>query len=354
MNIAVTLLLIAVICFGIAELFGRSKHLGRWWMFSLMVGAFFVPGIIAFLFSPQTSERPTKKNDATFWVGVTIFLLFGIIGLIPAFFVGFQAFSIPLAFIILGSYLIQLGRGMVVNRKPKQYFNFQKLNYFTGADKGLDNNFNQIVDELKTSSDMIYYLVENGKQSEPYNFEQIREKRIKANDLIWRIGLDNWVEASQLNEIRNILVFNAPPIPSEYSKPLESTIEDANHAAVKIESFDYKASVHKSSDNNLIALNVYYFKLKRYIKRLAYFVSVNIVQILLFWYVSNLRMECSSCGYDIYGGVIIFTFLPIVLLTFIYAYKVLFNLYKLGMDKGVQFEVYEKALLFYNKQKTKD
>ena len=39
----------AVIFFIIAELFGRSKHIGRWWTFFLMWGGMIIPGVIALL-----------------------------------------------------------------------------------------------------------------------------------------------------------------------------------------------------------------------------------------------------------------------------------------------------------------
>ena len=212
MDITFTIIITAVLSFGIAELFGRSKHIGRWWMFGLMVGAFFVPGILAYLASPHASKTPTKPSRLTSQIGIVLTII-GVVGLFPAQFVGPVALSMPLAIVLIGTYLIQLGRGNVVNHAPKEYFRFQGSDYLKNQSKGIGQYFRQAVDELKTNNNMLYYLVEDGKPSEPYSYEQLKSKRIKEDALVWRRGLNDWVKAKELEELFTIIGFNPPPIP---------------------------------------------------------------------------------------------------------------------------------------------
>jgi tetratricopeptide (TPR) repeat protein len=79
----------------------------------------------------------------------------------------------------------------------------------------------------KTQLTMFYHLVQDGKQSEPYTFEQLREMRVKEDDLVWRIGLENWRPAKELNELKSILVYTPPAIPNSITTdapPLPTTI----------------------------------------------------------------------------------------------------------------------------------
>ena len=60
-----------------------------------------------------------------------------------------------------------------------------------------------------------YYLVVEGKKSDPLTFDQLKEKRIDEDDLVWRKGLNHWVKAKELEELSEIIEFNPPPIPLE-------------------------------------------------------------------------------------------------------------------------------------------
>jgi hypothetical protein len=211
--------------------------------------------------------------------------------------------------------------------------------------KGIGQYLRQAVDELKTNNNMLYYLVEDGKHSEPYSYEQLKSKRIKEDALVWRKGLDTWVRASELNELSNIIAFippaipeTPPTIPSAASEHSEATKEDANHPHVKIELLGDKAT-----------LNVHLFRLKRPVKRLAFFASVNIVQgFLLVYVIDVLSHECSSCDYGMYAGVLIVTVFPIGFLTLLYIYKVLFNLHKCRHFVAVEsMRLLSRAYLFF-------
>lgn len=50
-----------------------------------------------------------------------------------------------------------------------------------------------------------YYLVENGQQAGPYSKEQLLLMHITGETLVWRIGLPEWVMASTLPELEDVL-----------------------------------------------------------------------------------------------------------------------------------------------------
>ena len=59
-----------------------------------------------------------------------------------------------------------------------------------------------------------YYILVNGEQIGNQSIENIKQLIqqgvVTGNSLIWRIGLDNWEEASKIPELINLFV---PPVP---------------------------------------------------------------------------------------------------------------------------------------------
>lgn len=72
----------------------------------------------------------------------------------------------------------------------------------------------QKIDVKLNGNNYHYHIVEGGKQSEPLTFDQLKEKRITEDTMIWRKGLENWVKAKDLYEIKNIIYIAPPPIPT--------------------------------------------------------------------------------------------------------------------------------------------
>lgn len=132
----IILLLVLGVFFCIAEFFGRSKHIGRWWTLVLLCCGF-IPGIIALLLSPSAKNNPTKGTKAHGIVGWLVLIALGIIGFIPIIvnlsngYYSPGSIAFPLMFSSLGIYLIVLGQSKIANKNPKYYFdknNTQKPN----------------------------------------------------------------------------------------------------------------------------------------------------------------------------------------------------------------------------------
>jgi hypothetical protein len=65
-----------------------------------------------------------------------------------------------------------------------------------------------------TTTTKYYHLILDGKQSQPYTIEQLKAMRIKEDDLVWHRGLTNWKPAKAISELKDIVLYTPPPIPS--------------------------------------------------------------------------------------------------------------------------------------------
>ncbi len=96
----------------IAELFGRTKHIGKWWAFWLLITGLPI-GIIAIIVSPSVKNKPTKGTKTHKVLG-WILIAFGVINLLIGLIESVEAGNLnqfnPIspAFIVLGTYLIAL------------------------------------------------------------------------------------------------------------------------------------------------------------------------------------------------------------------------------------------------------
>jgi len=57
-----------------------------------------------------------------------------------------------------------------------------------------------------------YYIIEGEKQSAPLSFEQLKEKEINEETLVWRNGLKEWMPAKSIKEIHSIINYTPPPL----------------------------------------------------------------------------------------------------------------------------------------------
>ena len=106
--------------FAISELFGRAKHIGRWWTFFLLAFGF-IPGSIALFNSPSAMEKPTEGSKShKIWAW--IFLIFGLINLFSFFKSSHIAGEIFPVFLVTSFYLFELSGGNIINNNPKYYF----------------------------------------------------------------------------------------------------------------------------------------------------------------------------------------------------------------------------------------
>jgi len=203
-----SLLLALFLQFILAELLGRSKHIGRWWMFFLLSSTFIIGGLVAWVFSPNAKKEPQKPNKILSIIGVIILILgtLGLVSVLITLNTAFYVLSAPLSFIATGSYIMALGNGRIRNNNPKFYFSWLQLNT-----SGLLSSFE---DALKNKKDEIsYYFVKEGEnQKGPFTFQELVNARITEETLLWRRGMDKFSRAGDIDELKGAVVYLPPTI----------------------------------------------------------------------------------------------------------------------------------------------
>jgi hypothetical protein len=57
-----------------------------------------------------------------------------------------------------------------------------------------------------------FYIEQNGQQSEAISFEDLKQKKITRNTLVWYEGLQGWQKAGELDELQELFKSQPPPI----------------------------------------------------------------------------------------------------------------------------------------------
>lgn len=57
-----------------------------------------------------------------------------------------------------------------------------------------------------------YFLQKNGNSQGPYRLVDLKKQAIQADDLVWRNNTNEWVKASDLEELSDIIIIKAPSV----------------------------------------------------------------------------------------------------------------------------------------------
>ena len=121
---SIILIIVALAC---AEFIGRSKHIGFWFTFLMMLGI--IPGIIGLITSPSVNEKPIKSSKSKDYIAIFIWW-------IGVFYLGFNfayekgswiIIIISISIFSTAHYFHKLSQGEVYNETPKFYFGDNKV-----------------------------------------------------------------------------------------------------------------------------------------------------------------------------------------------------------------------------------
>jgi hypothetical protein len=70
-----------------------------------------------------------------------------------------------------------------------------------------------------------YYIVIDGTQQGPFSAEELKEKGVTSQSLIWTEGMDNWTEAKNIKALNEVIKITPPPIPQQSEKPIKVEAE---------------------------------------------------------------------------------------------------------------------------------
>lgn len=70
-----------------------------------------------------------------------------------------------------------------------------------------------------------YYFVEKEQQFGPFTIEELKTKRLKKSTLVWTDGMQEWQKAECVEELKEILIPEPPPIPKKEPQLIPETVQ---------------------------------------------------------------------------------------------------------------------------------
>ena len=81
-----------------------------------------------------------------------------------------------------------------------------------------------------------YYISQNDEQLGPFTFDELKAKRLKKSTLVWYDGLTEWISADIVEELKDILVAEPPPLPKKEKTKQPEIINQSPLVASEIKS----------------------------------------------------------------------------------------------------------------------
>lgn len=75
-----------------------------------------------------------------------------------------------------------------------------------------------------------YYVYRNEQQEGPFSIDELKTKALTKETKVWYNGLQDWKNASEIEELKSILTAIPPPINSLNTKPLEPQFDNIPNA----------------------------------------------------------------------------------------------------------------------------
>lgn len=57
-----------------------------------------------------------------------------------------------------------------------------------------------------------YFYQDRGSRKGPYTYKELKSKRLLASTLVWTEGMDNWMQAKLVDELKEIVISEPPPV----------------------------------------------------------------------------------------------------------------------------------------------
>jgi len=117
-----------------------------------------------------------------------------------------------------------------------------------------------------------FYYSESDQQLGPFTIEEIKTKRLKKSTLVWTDGLEDWVTADKIDELKDLLVSEPPPLPKFKKEDITTKNETQ-----KVENSIYDLTYEKETTATNVGLILLVF----------YIVVFFVIQSIDFGYVSD-------------------------------------------------------------------
>jgi hypothetical protein len=68
-----------------------------------------------------------------------------------------------------------------------------------------------------------YFIHDGNQKTGPFSFDDLKIRGIEASTLIWFDGIDNWTEAINVQELKDIIIKSPPPL--DRTSPIKKTLD---------------------------------------------------------------------------------------------------------------------------------
>lgn len=69
-----------------------------------------------------------------------------------------------------------------------------------------------------------YYYSDNELQFGPFTLDELKEKRLKKSTLVWTDGFEDWIMADKVDELKDIVISEPPPLPQKETTNQTDTV----------------------------------------------------------------------------------------------------------------------------------
>jgi hypothetical protein len=73
-----------------------------------------------------------------------------------------------------------------------------------------------------------YYYADNDIQYGPFTIDELKTKHIKKTTLIWTEGMEDWTLADEIEELKNIIISQPPPLPKKQTNSNNQTNQNSS------------------------------------------------------------------------------------------------------------------------------
>ena len=101
-----------------------------------------------------------------------------------------------------------------------------------------------------------YYYSDNEKQLGPLTLDELKEKRIKKSTLVWTDGFTDWTTADKVDELKDIVISEPPPLPKKETTKQSDTVTFKQTVSPTV-NVKYDSSYKK--ETNAITIGIIFF-----------------------------------------------------------------------------------------------
>jgi len=99
-----------------------------------------------------------------------------------------------------------------------------------------------------------YYYADNEQQLGPFTVEELKSKRLKKSTLVWTEGMQDWRTANDIEEIKDILISEPPPLPKKKNAPQTIETIQIKQKPIPVTSSKYDLTYTKESEATILGI----------------------------------------------------------------------------------------------------